>query len=287
MADARGRDLALGVRPVTATGPAGQPDLPGSQGVRFAHARHIPLPGVFNLRDVGGYPAGDSGAVRWRMLLRSDGLHRLDDSGRAMLARLGLASIIDLRGAAEAAAAPSALDGLGISETHLPLMSDEQISELPPALGEVYDYMIDHCGTSIVAVLRRLAEPGALPALVHCTAGKDRTGVLVALTLAALGVPDHLIADDYALSRGYLYGLTEGGRARIDTAGLPERFAPELLAAPPQLILAVLERARGQVGSIPGYLLAHGLREQELAALREALVERRAPLSPCETRAFG
>src|SRR5579875_2087549 len=135
--------------------------------------------------------------------------------------------------------------------------------------------------------LRHVAEPGALPALVHCTAGKDRTGVLVALTLAALGVPDHLIADDYALSRGYLYGLTEGGRARIDTAGLPERFAPELLAAPPQLILAVLERARGQVGSIPGYLLAHGLREQELAALREALVERRAPLSPCETRAFG
>ena len=72
--------------------------------------RRIALPGTLNLRDLGGYPAAGGGTVRWRTLLRSDALHRLDDAGRAVLAGLGLRTVIDLRTDEEVKAAPSALD---------------------------------------------------------------------------------------------------------------------------------------------------------------------------------
>src|ERR1017187_103129 len=71
--------------------------------------RLIPLPGTFNLRDLGGYPARGAGTVRWRTLFRSDALHRIDDSGRAVLTGLNLRTVIDLRTREEAEIAPSAL----------------------------------------------------------------------------------------------------------------------------------------------------------------------------------
>src|SRR5580704_12350731 len=99
--------------------------------------RWIALPGTLNLRDLGGYPAAGGGTVRWRTLLRSDALHRLDDAGRAALAGL------DLRTDEEVTAAPSALDSTGARTLHVPMFSDEAIRRLPPELAAIYRYMID------------------------------------------------------------------------------------------------------------------------------------------------
>jgi protein-tyrosine phosphatase len=236
--------------------------------------RYIALPGTFNLRDLGGYPAG-GGTVRWRTLLRSDGLHRLDDSGRARLAGLSLRTVIDLRTHEECEIAPSALgDELGMLRRHIPVMTTAAFVTLEPELSAAYRYMVDECGPTIAAVIGCLCAPGALPGLIHCSAGKDRTGLLAALILAAIGVGDDVIATDYALSRAYLLAApTAADRQVRGSTGVGQRLDLQLMGSPPEIILGALARVRGQAGSVTGYLLRHGLAAADVDALRAALIE--------------
>ena len=240
-----------------------------------APGRHIAVPGTLNFRDAGGYPVTGGGAVRWRRLLRSDGLHRLGRGAADQLGRLGLRTVLDLRTSAEAQIAPSPLDDLAASGAltmHISLIGGD-LAELPADLTGIYDYVVDQRGTEIAAAIRSLARPGALPGLVHCTAGKDRTGIVVAFVLAAVGVPDRFIAADYALSSLYLDPRHTPTIALVqESIGLGDRLTAALLASPPELILHVLARARRRAGGIADYLVAHGVTCAELDALRSALV---------------
>ena len=108
---------------------------------------------------------------------------------------------------------------------------------------------------------------------MHCTAGKDRTGIVVAFALAAAGVPDEFVAADYALSSLYLdpqhtptIGMVQ------ESTGLGDRLTAALLASPPELIIRAIDRARQLAGSVADYLTQHGVTCAELAALRSALV---------------
>jgi protein-tyrosine phosphatase len=237
------------------------------------HERRITLPGSLNLRDVGGYPTTDGGSVRWRTLFRSDALHRLDEAGRGALASLGLRTVIDLRTAEETEAAPGALDSTGAQTFHIPLFSAQAIGRLPPELAAVYRYMTDECGAAIAEAVGRLCAGNALPGLIHCTAGKDRTGLVTALILEVIGVPDEIIVADYAMSAGYL----EPDAARV-IAGIRAiggvRGSGDLgvLGSPPGLIRDTLARVRGQAGSVAGYLTRHGLAPSGIGSLRRALV---------------
>lgn len=243
----------------------------GIQRLVLADGRRIELPGLMNLRDVGGYPAG-GGVLRWRALLRSDGLHRLDAGDAAVLAGIGLRTIVDLRTPAETQIAPSMLDGLAARLAHVPVLTGD-LSALDPELESIYRHLIAECGAAIAAAVSELCAPAALPALVHCSAGKDRTGIVVALVLAALGVPDEVIAADYALSARYLDPeRTPAIRQLQDSTGLGDALRLRLLASPPDLILSALDRARTMSGSAGGYLLDHGLSSAELARLRSALL---------------
>ena len=234
--------------------------------------RRIELPGLFNLRDVGGYPVEGGGAVRWRMLLRSDALHQLDAAGTAAIAGLGLRTIVDLRTQLEVDNAPSALDGLQARVQHVSLLAGD-LQSIPLTLEEIYRFVIDECGDRVAAAVAPLCLIDAVPALVHCTAGKDRTGVVIALILAVLGVPDEVIAADYALSSGYL----DPGRTAVigqlqASTGLGEEVTGALFSSPPALILDVLARVRAAAGSATGYLVEHGLTEAAVARLRAALI---------------
>ena len=238
----------------------------------FADGRRLELEGVFNLRDVGGYPAAGGRTTRWRALLRSDALHRVDPAGGAVLAGLGLRTVLDLRTEAEAEIAPSALDGLSDRTTHISLLTGE-LAELPLELDAIYRYMIEQCGETIGRAIKVLSESGALPALVHCSAGKDRTGVVIALILAVLGVPDDVIAADYELSAAYLDTETTPAIAQLQAStGLGAELTQPLLSSPAPLMLEVLAWAREAGGSVEGYLLDHGLTEGELERLRAALL---------------
>lgn len=231
--------------------------------------RRIELPGVLNLRDVGGYPVAGGGSVRWRTLFRSDALSGLDAAGAAALAGLGIKTVVDLRTQAEVDMAPSPLAG---RVTHLPLIEDLQA--LPaPELAAVYRYVTDERGDAIAAAISELTSDDAFPALVHCTAGKDRTGMVVALILAVLGVPDEVIAADYALSAVYLEPEQTPVIGQLSAStGLGDDLTRALLASPAELILRVLDWVRASAGSAEGYLRAHGMTDGALSSLRSALI---------------
>jgi protein-tyrosine phosphatase len=232
--------------------------------------RRIQLAGLSNLRELGGYPTSFGGRVRWHTLFRSDALHRLDADGVAILAGLGLRTIVDLRTHVEAEIAPTDLAGLPVRTTHISILGADL---LPLELDEIYQYMIDQCGAAIAEAIKVLCADGAFPALVHCSAGKDRTGIVIALVLAVLGVPDELIMADYALSASYLdQALTPAIGQLAASTGLGEELAGRLIVSPPELIAEVLGRVRAAAGSVDGYLRDHGLSQAELSNLRAALV---------------
>jgi protein-tyrosine phosphatase len=243
------------------------------QGIALAAGRHLRLDGTDNLRDVGGYPTRAGSIVAWRTLFRSDSLHRLGSHGVAGLAGLNLRTIVDLRSDIEVEHRPSAVAGLPARIVRAPLVRDP--AALPPLTGlaQEYRYMIDECGDSIGGAVRELCAPGALPALVHCAAGQDRTGVVIALVLAVLGVPDELIGADYSLSSVYLDPDSTALIGRLKAGGLGDTATAELLSSSADLILNMLAWARtAGGGSVDRYLTAHGVGAFDLAALRSALV---------------
>jgi len=170
--------------------------------------RHA-VAGLYNLRDTGGYRAA-GGTSRWGKLLRSDALHRIDATGRDRLAEIGVAHIIDLRGGDERATAPSAVDGLEVTVHHLPVFDDaDPAAQATTHVGlvPVYDHIVDERGAQLVDAIRVIiAADDDDAVLVHCTAGKDRTGLVVAFALAAAGVDRDDVVADYAATAENLRG---------------------------------------------------------------------------------
>src|SRR5215468_10518704 len=176
--------------------------------------RRVTVEGCLNFRDLGGYPTRDGGALRWRQLFRADGLHALSARGVATLRdEIGLGDIIDLRSSAELS-----LDGRGLLERepvrfhHLPLFDASRGQRNPAAdiasLADLYFGMIDFAREPIAKVITVLARTKD-PAVFHCAAGKDRTGVISALLLSLLGVRDELIVADYAATREALDAIVD------------------------------------------------------------------------------
>jgi protein-tyrosine phosphatase len=239
--------------------------------------RRLPLNGTFNVRDVGGYPTADGGTTRPRTLLRGDALHRLDDEARALLAALPLHTVLDLREEFEVRLSPDALDGTGCDVRRVPVfrVSGNSFGVAPEDLQSVYDSMVDRHGFALAEAVAALAAPGALPALVHCSAGKDRTGMVTAIVLELAGVADEVIAEDYHLTASFLaLEFTHAVEQLKASTGLGQRLNGNALACPPDLILGALARMRRVHGSVEGFLLAHGMAAEAIAALREAMVER-------------
>ena len=146
--------------------------------------------------------------------------------------------------------------------------SDKDGSDTPvTGLEVMYSFMADTAGPPMVACIRRLITPGALPALVHCAVGKDRTGVTIAVILSALGVDTADISADYALSNAGL-GLLGAPVYYLDEHGVERRSRPVHAA----LLELFLGRVHGRHGSSADFLRHHGLTRDELARLRELLV---------------
>ena len=235
--------------------------------------RRIQITGLGNLRDVGGYPAQGGRTTRWRRLLRSDAPHVTDAGGRAVLVGYGLRTVLDLRTDVEAELAPVALDGIEARRLRISLLGGD-LHQVPRQLAAIYRYLIDERGAAIGAAVSTLAGAGRIPALVHCSAGKDRTGIVIGLILAVLGVPDEVIAVDYALSAHHVNPAATNAIAQLQaSSGLGGAFAPELLTSPPHLFLDVLTWVRDLSGTVDAYLLARGVTPAELDTLREELTQ--------------
>jgi protein-tyrosine phosphatase len=237
--------------------------------------RHLKLEGTRNVRDTGGYATADGRITRWRTLLRGDSLHRLTSQGQSELVVMGLRTVIDLRHDTELANAPNVFATSDqVYYLHISLLDDipDAAREQPATLDDVYMRIVEGSQAQLRAVFAALAGPDALPALVHCAGGKDRTGMVIALLLANAGVPAPVIAADYALSEQYLGpDIVAEMRARIIAAGGNwDRYAP-LMGSPSSVMLQILTVIEERHGSVPHYLQSIGVSEATLATLRTAL----------------
>ncbi len=235
----------------------------------------VELQGVDNVRDVGGLPLRGGGTTRSGVLLRSGSLHHVTPQDvQHLVDEFGLSLVLDLRtereidrdgptAVAAAGVETVALNVIGTSREYLPETGDDT----DPLLRNYLGYLADH-PANVVRAVRRLAAEDAGTALVHCAAGKDRTGTLVALVLDAVGVERDAVVADYALSSEQIEAMF---RRWTTASGEPMPTADELAAHHPraEVMAAVLDRLDAEHGGAAGWLQENGLTAEELAALRE------------------
>ena len=231
----------------------------------------LDVDGVTNVRDVGGMRAA-GGRIRSGVLLRSGQLSGVTTSGAEAL-RSRIAHIVDLRDGEEVAAEPTEI--AGPDTTHLPLFlgSVRSFFETDTSLDDLYLHLLEESGDRLVSAIRVIAQ--GEPTLVHCTVGKDRTGVTVALALAAVGADREAIIEDYALTESQLPPERSRLIAQYLRSQHPEAVNAVALAtqSPAPVMRKLLDGVDERWGSAAGYLRANGMTDAELDALREVLVE--------------
>jgi protein tyrosine/serine phosphatase len=237
--------------------------------------RFLPLEGSLNFRDLGGRPTASGRRVRWGRLYRADALHHLTERDVTHLRdAVGLRTIVDLRSTSESDSASPRLLAPPVVYHRIPLFERERSGEAPSGLGldMLYFAMMGFAQPRIARVVELLAAARD-PAVFHCAAGKDRTGVVAAVVLGALGVPDEEIVQDYACTRRSLDRIIERLRATAGYEYVFSELPPETLHAEPDTMERLLRRVGERWGSMQGYLLEAGLAEDTLARLAASLLE--------------
>jgi protein-tyrosine phosphatase len=238
--------------------------------------RHLPLAGTYNVRDIGGYGTLDGRTTRWGILFRADGLHRLPPDAQRQLHGQGVKTVIDLRRSDELEAAPNVFaDSSQVTYHHLSLLIDTPpvVVENLRSLIETYRTILDERQEQVRTVLSTFAAPDGLPGVVHCTAGKDRTGVIVALMLGLCGVPHDTIVADYALTATYLgEGFMEETRQRVLKRGFTWEHYQPLVTCPPENMAATLHHLDTTYGGFEAYADRIGLAQEQVHRLRKALL---------------
>jgi protein-tyrosine phosphatase len=232
----------------------------------LAFDRRLAFEGCFNFRDLGGYETVDGRVVRPQRLYRADGPHALTDADVAQLGSLDLATILDLRTVEELERGRYIAHVSDVIEYHLPMLdvvpdTDDLPKWVDPAVvADRYRTMLDAAAENVAEVLAVLSDPSAYPALFHCSAGKDRTGVIAAVLLGVLGVADDTIVADYALSATAMHRLVDYYKAaHPDSVELLERLAPAMVAAHPETMRALIAGVRRDFGSFDGYAESIGV----------------------------
>lgn len=251
-------------------------------------SQRVPLRPELNFRDIGGYATSDDRRVRTGVVYRSAHLHGLDEADIEGLRRLEIRTVCDLRHAEEAAVRPGpftddpAVDVLSLGmigtratgdpvktivEYGLTSITDDDIAAIYRRFAdehtEVYRRVVETC-----------ADADAHPVVVHCSAGKDRTGLAAALILTVLGVPETTVLDDYELTN-QLWTPAQFERARrlLPDHGVDPEPLATYFRAPRPAMAATLAYLRDRDGSVERYLTDRcGVAPATLARLREVLV---------------
>jgi protein-tyrosine phosphatase len=251
-------------------------------------AQALSLEGAVNFRDLGGYRTADGRHVQYGRVFRSGALAGLTDTDLNMLRDMGLRQVFDLRTAEEMAAAADRVPE-GAEYVPMTVQTATNAAQRIFALVRYYNQLDKMLLDSYIRVMlegnaglfgelfRRLAADEGTPAVFHCTAGKDRTGVTAALLLAALGVPEATIIADYSLTnRCYadIHELVKAQAAPLLRLGLTIDDMHPLMLANPEAMRTVLAYLRQRYGSVDAYLRERaGVDEATLARLRDLLLE--------------
>jgi len=250
-------------------------------------ARLVPLRGSFNFRDLGGYPGRGGRTTRWGRLYRSDALHELTGDDVAVLRRLGLRTVIDLRtdreldrsGRGALGPEPVAFHHLAVVREGVagsPAAEGEALAApAPPGddLAERYLWYLEVGREALVEALTLMGADGHYPLVFHCAAGKDRTGVLAALVLEILGVGRDDIVADYVVTAERLRFIME--RWRTDP-GFAERTAlvpASRFGVEATTMEAFLDRLQRRHGGAREWALAAGVPAATLDSLVDLLLE--------------
>ncbi|XVU24399.1 tyrosine-protein phosphatase [Actinoplanes sp. CA-054009] len=241
------------------------------------YPRNLGFSATYNFRDVGGYRGLDGRAVRWRRLFRSDALHRLGEADAAAFEALGVRTVIDLR-------RPHEIEKFGrVSESHgldyhnivLNHVDWEEVEHPDDVvherwLADRYLNFAEDGREALLESLRLIADPGKSPVIVHCMAGKDRTGTVCALTLSLLGVSDEDVTADYALTTSAMAPLTA---YLLKTNPDAVRGNEHMFDSPPEAMQLFLDDLRRRHGSVEGFVRDIGLTGAEILALRAHMLE--------------
>jgi protein-tyrosine phosphatase len=222
-------------------------------------ARHLNLSGASNFRDLGGYATSDGRTVRWRQIFRSNHLGHLTDDDISILRELGVRSAFDFRGTEERTAAlcgvseitvhslpvePTVVAALrAIAAAGTPLSTDHAVEVMRGSYRSYVQKNTQHFRSLFAHLLEDRA-----PLVIHCTAGKDRTGFACALILHTLGVPQGVISEDYLLTNRFYR------RDPNHSTDLPDEIRQVLGSVQVSFLAAAFEAIDADYGDLESYL---------------------------------
>jgi protein-tyrosine phosphatase len=238
--------------------------------------RIITLEGAVNFRDLGGYDTVDGQRTRWRVLFRADGLGELTEADFDVMRALSIRTVVDLRSDFEVEQSRFDVEAHPVAFHHFPFLHSlprpDEFTMTPGLLGTQYTEMLDDAAPQIIGALSALAGDEAQPAVFHCTAGKDRTGLLAALVLSLLGVPDETVVADYALSGAAMQRLRAKLVLKYPDGADVIADSDEVFSANPANMEALFAHMRQRYGSVHEYAVAVGVPEAVIARLRAVML---------------
>ncbi len=245
--------------------------------------RRVPFEGATNFRDLGGYPTHGGGTTRWGLVYRADSLHALTAADIELFERIGTPTVFDLRRDEERAVRPgpfptvhvcvlSKLENGGQPDDRAALVEHEHGEQL---LRGLYRGMLSHAAPEFGRMFTMMADPTGLPAVFHCHAGKDRTGIAAALLLEWLGVDRQTVLDDYVLTLTYRpRNVQESSYQRMVDMGMGPEAASAVLGAPRWAMEETLSDLDELYGGIEAYLTGPAaMSRSTMERLRDVLID--------------
>lgn len=237
--------------------------------------RHLVWPDLLNARDLGGIQSGSGELTAWRRVVRADNLNKLALAGVAALVAYGVRTVIDLRDPRELEKFPNPLAAAppqGVVFVNVPLISDAEWRAIkdPARMAEGYVLTARLSHANIARAIAAVADaaPGVV---IHCHAGKERTGIVAAFLLSLAGVPDETVAEDWTASDAYLQPLYEEWLANETDPAIRAKRA-EGFVTHAEHIVDVLTHVRRSHGSLEEYLLAGGLSADQIDRVRRRIL---------------
>lgn len=240
--------------------------------------RRLPLNNVHNLRDLGGYAAEDYSITKWHCFLRSDNVYNITEEEREFLIGYGLTTVIDLRSADEIIDKPNPfLRDEIINYYNIPLLNQNMSDIIDTAnndivnafkLGDLYVAIAERSKVALRKVFDILIDDQSKCTIFHCTAGKDRTGVITALLLSLVGVDFEDILANYEVTNTHLRKIYK------DIKYVAPEVPISMIESRPENIEQFLNHILSKYGTTEKYLLTLGLTANDISALKDKFLKR-------------
>ena len=249
------------------------------------YSRWLPVEGCANFRDLGGYRNAQGQTVHWRRLYRSDALQEMTASAaQYTMNELGVGLVVDLRNSDEAQRdGRGPLADLDVEYRHFPFLEGRGIppftgGDVVERLSSTYQWVLNNSGTLVAEAVSTISDSvagsagsagsEACGAVFHCSAGKDRTGIVAALILEVLGVDPQTITADYLLTNEVIEGVLR----RIKAMENNNTVTVQSLSAQPAAFQRFRDTLQGDYGGAEAYLRGHGVSAETLESLRRHLL---------------